>query len=137
MVFCGLWLIGDWLNIFLICRHLAYTWDKFIIKRKCGDLATAYLGSQTTNLAFDLSITMLPIPALWRLQTRTWKSKHRDDVWSGNRVRIRNNFFFLNFNTLLTFFSYLVMCGIGCTDKLILACLRIRSNRYTWTGSIL
>ena len=66
---CGLAFI---LEEFVICRPLAYQWNKSI-KGVCGDQTLSFLIPGVINLVLDLLIIALPMPVLWNLQMRTAK----------------------------------------------------------------
>lgn len=61
-------LIAIILMCFLLCRHFAYTRDKTIPGRVCGDSSIAYLVIASVNMVIDLIIISLPIPVLLKLQ---------------------------------------------------------------------
>lgn len=62
--------LGWWLSVLLeellLCRPLAYNWDK-TIQGKCGNLSAAYLAAGILNLLSDVSVLVLPIPIVWNL----------------------------------------------------------------------
>lgn len=62
---------GWWLSVFLeellLCRPLAYNWDKSI-DGKCANVTAAYLAAGILNLLTDVSVLVLPIPMVLRLQ---------------------------------------------------------------------
>ncbi|EFR05444.1 integral membrane protein [Nannizzia gypsea CBS 118893] len=60
------------LEPFLLCRPFSYTWDKSV-NGTCGNATKAYLAVAVTNLIVDLSIYLLPIPVLWKLQMNRTK----------------------------------------------------------------
>ncbi|ROW14766.1 hypothetical protein VPNG_03832 [Cytospora leucostoma] len=53
---------------FLLCRPLAYTWDKTIPGGVCGNSTESYLSVAILNLILDIALVILPMPVLWRLQ---------------------------------------------------------------------
>ena len=57
---------------FLICRPLAFQWDK-TIDGVCGNQRMAFLVPGVINLVLDLLIISLPMPVLWTLRMRTAK----------------------------------------------------------------
>lgn len=59
------------LTAFLICRPLAFNWDKLAIKGHCGNLAAYYLSTGIVNMLVDVAIVALPLPLLWGLQMKT------------------------------------------------------------------
>lgn len=66
---CGLAFI---LEEFLVCRPLAYQWDKSI-NGVCGDQKLSFLIPGVINLVLDILIISLPMPVLWTLQMQTAK----------------------------------------------------------------
>lgn len=62
--------LGWWLSVFLeellLCRPLAYNWDK-TIRGSCADLPAAYLAAGILNLLSDVSVLVLPIPIVLNL----------------------------------------------------------------------
>ena len=62
--------LGWWLSVFLeellLCRPLAYSWDKSI-NGSCGNLPAAYLAASILNLLTDVSVLVLPIPIVLKL----------------------------------------------------------------------
>ena len=55
------------LSALLMCRPLAKSWDANI-KGVCGNSQKSFLAQAIINLCVDISIVVLPIPVLWRLQ---------------------------------------------------------------------
>lgn len=51
----------------VLCRPIAYTWDKSI-DGTCGNATQAYEAVGIINLITDLAIIILPMPLLWQLQ---------------------------------------------------------------------
>jgi len=68
-----LWLIGAFLNIILLCRPLAYLWDKTIPGGVCADLEASYFSAHIIILVLDFGLAVLPIPVLWKLRMSTRK----------------------------------------------------------------
>lgn len=62
--------LGWWLSVFLeellLCRPLAYNWNKSI-NGSCGNLPAAYLAAGILNLLSDVSVLVLPIPIVLNL----------------------------------------------------------------------
>ncbi len=52
----------------LICRPIAYSWDKRIPGGKCGDQKSLDLFIGIFNLLLDVCVVVLPMPVLWGLQ---------------------------------------------------------------------
>lgn len=52
---------------FLICRPLAYNWDK-TVKGTCGNLTTQIIAVAVINAVLDFASAVLPMPVLWNLQ---------------------------------------------------------------------
>lgn len=63
--------LGWWLSVFLeellLCRPLAYNWDKKI-NGSCADLSSAYLAAGILNLLSDIPVLVLPIPIVLNLR---------------------------------------------------------------------
>lgn len=51
----------------LLCRPLAYTWNKSVPNGNCGNTTLAYEAVGILNLLTDLAIIILPMPLLWSL----------------------------------------------------------------------
>ncbi|KAF2877439.1 hypothetical protein BDV95DRAFT_147200 [Massariosphaeria phaeospora] len=66
--------IGGIVSCFLMCRPLAYTWNKSIPGGKCFDIKDFWLGISIVGLFFDLSLVILPIPVFWNLRM-SWRKK--------------------------------------------------------------
>ncbi|KAH7115007.1 hypothetical protein B0J11DRAFT_539612 [Dendryphion nanum] len=58
---------------FLICKPVAFFWDKSILYGKCGNERIAYMVPGVINMALDIVIFSLPMPLLWGLQLPTAK----------------------------------------------------------------
>ncbi|KAF1992982.1 hypothetical protein P154DRAFT_382808, partial [Amniculicola lignicola CBS 123094] len=63
----GYWL-ATIIAAFVICRPIAYNWNKLTIIGTCGDLLAYYLSTAIINLFIDVVIVALPLPVLWGLQ---------------------------------------------------------------------
>lgn len=70
MCACVLWAIGDILTVTLLCRPIAFNWDK-TVGGSCGNINAAYLAVHSFNFVIDAGIAVLPIPVLWGLQMPT------------------------------------------------------------------
>lgn len=66
-----LWVIGAILNTVLMCRPLAFWWDKTIPGGKCGSLLKSYYAAHIIIFILDFGLAMLPVPILIRLQMDT------------------------------------------------------------------
>ncbi|KAI5779977.1 hypothetical protein EDC01DRAFT_668681 [Geopyxis carbonaria] len=53
---------------FLMCRPLAFNWDKSIEDAHCGNTYSQEVGSAAINMILDFMIVILPLPVLWSLQ---------------------------------------------------------------------
>ena len=62
-----LYTIAVFMEAVVLCRPIAYTWDKSI-EGTCGNSTKAYEAVGILNLFIDLAIIILPMPSLWRLQ---------------------------------------------------------------------
>ena len=54
----------------VMCKPIAYSWDKTIPGGRCGDILGAYRWISVPNLATDLAILILPLPVIWTLHTK-------------------------------------------------------------------
>lgn len=61
------------LAAFLVCRPLAYNWDKTIEGGRCANVNQDFLAQAIINLLLDITIVSLPLPVLWNLQMKTGK----------------------------------------------------------------
>ncbi|KAA6409428.1 MAG: integral membrane [Lasallia pustulata] len=61
------------LETFLVCRPVAYNWDKTIVGGKCGNQPTIYFSAGLMNLLLDIVILVLPMPMLWGLKMPLFK----------------------------------------------------------------
>ena len=52
----------------LICRPIAYRWDRTIDGGHCGEQKHFDMFVAVFNLLLDLTTVVLPMPILWRLQ---------------------------------------------------------------------
>ena len=60
-------LVSVLLEVGLLCRPFEYNWNKYI-PGTCGDTTQAYEAVGILNLMTDLTIVILPMPVLWKLQ---------------------------------------------------------------------
>ena len=60
-------LVAVLLEVGLLCRPFEYNWNKYI-PGICGDTTQAYEAVGILNLITDLTIIILPMPVLWKLQ---------------------------------------------------------------------
>ena len=60
-------LVAVLLEVGLLCRPFEYNWNKYI-PGTCGNTTQAYEAVGILNLFADLTIIILPMPVLWRLQ---------------------------------------------------------------------
>lgn len=68
MIFCICWALMTILIGFCICRPLAYNWDMTIPGGSCADQNAAYVAVGGVDIATDLSVLVLPIPMIRKLQ---------------------------------------------------------------------
>jgi len=59
--------IGLVLTGFLICRPIAFNWDK-TLHGQCGSTAGEEISFAIVNMIIDGMIVFLPMPVVWRLQ---------------------------------------------------------------------
>lgn len=55
----------------VICQPYAFKWDKTIRGGHCGDIMAVYTFASIPHIITDVSILLLPIPTLCKLQTST------------------------------------------------------------------
>ncbi|OIW30687.1 hypothetical protein CONLIGDRAFT_713264 [Coniochaeta ligniaria NRRL 30616] len=65
--FVLLWSVGNILQVFLICRPFAATYDP-TIKGKCGSQVVSFIAIGAFNVITDAIILTLPIPTIWGLK---------------------------------------------------------------------
>ena len=63
----------------LICQPFSFNWDQSIPGGYCGDQVAFELFIGIVNLLLDVTVVVLPMPVLWRLQM----AMHRKAVLSG------------------------------------------------------
>lgn len=72
----GITSIAFWIGIILtaclICQPIAFNWDRSL-DGKCGSTVSEEIALATVNMALDISLVLLPMPVLWRLQMPLWK----------------------------------------------------------------
>ena len=71
MAFCLAFAVSDLLVDFLLCRPIAFTWDKTIRDGRCASVAGAYVAIHSINTLVDISLAILPTRVLWTLQMAT------------------------------------------------------------------
>ncbi|KAI0491094.1 hypothetical protein F4859DRAFT_520658 [Xylaria cf. heliscus] len=64
--------VGNIVIALTICQPVALNWDP-TINGHCGNGSTAQLAVAAFNVALDIIIIALPLPAVWHLQLRTHK----------------------------------------------------------------
>lgn len=60
------------LFITLLCRPIAYNWNRGI-PGSCGDVRKIQYASAGFNMVIDLLVVLLPLPVVWRLQMSSRK----------------------------------------------------------------
>ncbi|KAJ5607776.1 hypothetical protein N7537_004395 [Penicillium hordei] len=60
------------LTIALLCRPVAYNWNR-TISGSCGDVLKIQYASAGFNMGIDLGVVLLPLPIVWRLQMSSRK----------------------------------------------------------------
>ncbi|KAI5927096.1 hypothetical protein F4810DRAFT_652294 [Camillea tinctor] len=68
MVVTVAYFLSVFLETFLLCRPVQYSWDKSIPGGTCYNQNLAYLIAGITNLVIDAFVVALPMPMLFRLQ---------------------------------------------------------------------
>ena len=64
MAIVVLWWASVVLEEFLLCRPLAFNWDRAIKGGVCGDMMGAYIAAGVINLCTDLMVLILPVPTI-------------------------------------------------------------------------
>lgn len=67
MVWVVLWSLGNILQIFLICRPFAASYDPSV-SGTCGDQKASFIAIGSFNAVTDVVILCLPIPTIWALK---------------------------------------------------------------------
>ncbi len=67
MAFVLLWTTGNILQVFLICRPFAATYDP-TVKGECGNQIVSFIAIGAFNVVTDAMILTLPIPTIWGLK---------------------------------------------------------------------
>jgi hypothetical protein len=58
------WWASVVLEEFLLCRPLAFNWDRTIKGGVCSDIMAAYIAAGVINLCTDLMVLILPVPII-------------------------------------------------------------------------
>ena len=67
-IFTTVWSVSIFVTLCLQCRPIQLNWDK-TIPGTCIDTQKFYIAGSIPNTFTDLLILLLPLPAVWRLQT--------------------------------------------------------------------
>ncbi|CAN8102311.1 unnamed protein product [Discula destructiva] len=70
MIFIGLWSVGNIMQIFLICRPFAASYDP-TVPGTCGNQKASFIAIGAFNAITDVTILVLPIHTIWSLKTKT------------------------------------------------------------------
>ncbi|KAK3335203.1 hypothetical protein B0T19DRAFT_452053 [Cercophora scortea] len=70
MLFVGLWSTGNFLQVFLLCRPFAASYDPRI-KGTCGNQIASFIAIGAFNIITDVLILTLPLPTVWALKMST------------------------------------------------------------------
>ncbi|KAK3374546.1 hypothetical protein B0H63DRAFT_418684 [Podospora didyma] len=70
MGFVVLWSTGNFLQVFLLCRPFAASYNP-AIKGKCGNQVASFIAIGAFNIVTDILILALPIPTVWALKMAT------------------------------------------------------------------
>ena len=82
MVVSGLYCITATLEIFLVCRPLAYFWNPLIRGGSCIDIMKSWFAVGLTNVLIDVLILALPLPVLWSLKMSTRRKFELSAIFS-------------------------------------------------------
>lgn len=67
-----LYWLSSVLTIALLCRPVAYNWNRSI-PGTCGNVLKIEYASAGFNMGIDLGVVLLPLPIVWRLQMSSRK----------------------------------------------------------------
>ncbi|KAK3693382.1 hypothetical protein B0T22DRAFT_449692 [Podospora appendiculata] len=70
MLFVGLWSTGNFLQVFLLCRPFAASYDPRV-KGTCGNQIASFIAIGAFNIVTDVLILTLPLPTVWALKMST------------------------------------------------------------------
>lgn len=70
MVWVVLWSAGNILQIFLICRPFAASYDP-TVKGTCGNQKASFIAIGAFNAITDVTILLLPMHTIWSLKIKT------------------------------------------------------------------
>lgn len=70
MIFVILWSIGNIMQVFLICRPFATSYDP-TVPGTCGNQKASFLAIGAFNAITDLVILVLPIQTIWSLKIKS------------------------------------------------------------------
>ncbi|KAF2870147.1 hypothetical protein BDV95DRAFT_546215 [Massariosphaeria phaeospora] len=59
--------VAEFIACFLICRPVAFNWDRTIPGGSCGDYHAFWLASSVIAAIFDFTCIILPMPIFWSL----------------------------------------------------------------------
>lgn len=62
--------IVDVIIALIMCKPIAFSWDKAIPGGRCGDIMAAYRWISVPNLVTDVAILILPLPMIWGLHAK-------------------------------------------------------------------
>jgi hypothetical protein len=68
--FVVLWSVGNILQVFLICRPFAHTYDP-TVPGECGNQIASFIAIGAFNIITDVIILTLPLPTIWSLKMTT------------------------------------------------------------------
>ncbi|TVY37228.1 Satratoxin biosynthesis SC1 cluster protein [Lachnellula subtilissima] len=71
--FIGAWTVGSVLAPMLICRPIAYNWDRKIKDGKCSNQTASFVTIGVFDLLIDIAVFALPLQMIWNLQVSTGK----------------------------------------------------------------
>lgn len=70
LTFVCLWSIGNLLQVFLLCRPFARSYDP-TVPGECGDQVASFIAIGAFNIISDIVILGLPLPTVWSLKMTT------------------------------------------------------------------
>lgn len=68
MAFVIAWSVMVFLMAFLLCRPLAFNWDKTLPGGHCAKEPGPFIATGVLDLVIDIMVLLLPLPLIWNLQ---------------------------------------------------------------------
>ncbi|TVY16433.1 Satratoxin biosynthesis SC1 cluster protein 4 [Lachnellula arida] len=71
--FIGAWTLGSIIAPLLVCRPIAYNWDRKIKDGKCSHQTASFITIGVFDLLIDIAVFALPLQMIWKLQVSIGK----------------------------------------------------------------